>query len=203
MNARSLINKRDEIEVFVKSLSDVGILLITETWFKPGDAQFMNIQGFTLYNSDRVGPIGGGVAVYVKDTINIKVNSAVSTYMFDILCLTGQGTDCKRDIILVYNSNSANLPLTLRELECVMSRANRNPTLIFGDFNVNLFGRGGLQGDLLDLMSSYGFQWLNTQHPTRESSTVSTCIDHIFSNSLTGECNLYTVRCDISDHNVF
>ncbi|KAI8498128.1 hypothetical protein Bbelb_240720 [Branchiostoma belcheri] len=68
-NARSLCNKLDEFHCVLND-NLIEIALISETWFTPEQPQeMMEIDGFTLFSKPRRGKPGGGVAVYVKDSL--------------------------------------------------------------------------------------------------------------------------------------
>lgn len=69
-NTQSLGNKMDEVNiVFQQENVDVGV--ITESWFNPKkkDISQMNITGYTLFSKSRTDRTGGGVAIYVKNSI--------------------------------------------------------------------------------------------------------------------------------------
>jgi hypothetical protein len=73
LNARSLINKTDELELLVIT-NDIDIACITETWLKetvPDKA--VAVSGMTLVRNDRTYGTGGGVALYVNNKIPFKI----------------------------------------------------------------------------------------------------------------------------------
>lgn len=67
MNIRSLQNKLDDVQCFVMS-DDCDLLLLTETWIKQNESFLYNLRNYRAVHSCRDGR-GGGVSVYVKDTI--------------------------------------------------------------------------------------------------------------------------------------
>ena len=80
VNARSLYPKLDEIiSVVVKHDSDV--FCVSETWlgeqFKDND---LKIPDFNLYRKDRVDALGGGVCIYSKNHLTVKIRKDL---MFD------------------------------------------------------------------------------------------------------------------------
>ena len=192
----------EQVVNLVHQMSEVNVLLVSETWFNAGDAGFNKIEGFALYHSDRIGRRGGGVAVYIRNEIHVRVNFARSTFTFDIIHLSLQLHRVKQDVILVYNSNKTNLPLLLRELENILSSSNGQSALIFGDFNINLFDKDTDQDRYLDLLHTFNFGWVNTEYPTRESANLNSCIDHVFVNDFQFGYDVHIVLNDISDHNI-
>lgn len=62
-NADGLKYRREELEAFLFA-HDISVLLVSETFLKPGDS--FHIQGFRCYRKDRKAKKGGGVAVFVR-----------------------------------------------------------------------------------------------------------------------------------------
>lgn len=68
LNARSITNKLDEFRVLISNFSP-DCVAVTETWLSeslPND--LLTITNYTLFRSDRLGRIGGGVCIYVHDS---------------------------------------------------------------------------------------------------------------------------------------
>ena len=68
-NARSVINKTDELELYVVE-ENPDLICITESWANAniGDGE-INMNGYTVFRRDRKNRIGGGVLLYVKNNI--------------------------------------------------------------------------------------------------------------------------------------
>ena len=71
-NVRAIGNKIDEIQL-VAELNSVGGICITETWLSSTvpDSN-ITIPSFNLFRKDRTGTSGGGVCIYLKNTIPSK-----------------------------------------------------------------------------------------------------------------------------------
>ena len=69
LNARSIINKKDELNIMVDDIKP-HIIGITESWAKNDitDAE-LGLEGYAMFRKDRMGRRGGGVLLYIKDTI--------------------------------------------------------------------------------------------------------------------------------------
>ena len=69
LNARSIMNKKSELNIMVND-SDPHIIGITESWANKDitDAE-LGLEGYVMFRKDRMGRRGGGVLLYVKDTI--------------------------------------------------------------------------------------------------------------------------------------
>ena len=79
LNARSIINKKNELNM-VEDI-DPHIIGITESWANTDitDAE-LGLTGYVMFRSDRIGRRGGGVILYVKESIQayeIKLESEV------------------------------------------------------------------------------------------------------------------------------
>ena len=68
VNIRSCRNKEVEISVFLKE-NDIDILTLNETWLKNNFK--LDIPNYTITRKDRPSRQGGGVAILVRNDINI------------------------------------------------------------------------------------------------------------------------------------
>ena len=82
-NARSLRNKIDEVELTLNH-SKVDVAAITETWLTNDTQDVADISGYKLYNKNRTGQRGGGVAIYVRDTLTVE---SLSNHNCEFECL--------------------------------------------------------------------------------------------------------------------
>ena len=71
LNARSIINKKDELNIMVDDIKS-HIIGITESWANNDitDAE-LGLEGYAMFRKDRLGRRGGGVLLYIKDTIPV------------------------------------------------------------------------------------------------------------------------------------
>jgi len=76
----------------------------------------------------------------MRNDISVRV-VAKSTFTFNIVYLSLHLHRERLDVIIVYSSNKANLPLVFRELESVLRVTNGHSALKFGYFNTNLFDK--------------------------------------------------------------
>ena len=70
-NIRSLRKKLNELRVFLTQRPRIYIIALVETWLNSNisDAE-VSLPGFTLFRRDRLVKKGGGVAVFVSESIN-------------------------------------------------------------------------------------------------------------------------------------
>ena len=69
LNARSIVNKKNELNTMVEDI-DPHIIDITESWANMdiADAE-LGLTGYVMFIRDRIGRRGGGVVLYVKESI--------------------------------------------------------------------------------------------------------------------------------------
>jgi Endonuclease-reverse transcriptase len=85
VNARSLVNKRDELELIAEQ-EDYSIIGITETWLTDSiENAEIELEGYKMLRKDRVSPIktrGGGVLFYIKEYINVVQRDDICSTLF-------------------------------------------------------------------------------------------------------------------------
>ena len=69
LNASSIINKKNELNIMVDEIKP-HIIGITESWAHNdiADAE-LGLEGYVMFRKDRMGRRGGGVLLYIKETI--------------------------------------------------------------------------------------------------------------------------------------
>ena len=69
LNARSILNKKNELDIMVDEIQ-THIIGITESWANNDitDAE-LGLEGYVMFRKDRMGRRGGGVLLYIKETI--------------------------------------------------------------------------------------------------------------------------------------
>ena len=69
LNARSIINNKSELNIMVDDIKP-HIIGITESWANNDitDAE-LGLEGYVMFRKDRIGKRGGGVLLYIKETI--------------------------------------------------------------------------------------------------------------------------------------
>ena len=69
LNARSIINKKTELNIMVDDIKP-HIIGITESWANNDITNAdLGLEGYVMFRKDRIGRSGGGVLLYIKDTI--------------------------------------------------------------------------------------------------------------------------------------
>ena len=137
-NARSIIKKRDELVAYVMS-EKPDIVSITETWLNISEKHLIaevNIPGYNMFLNCRENKRGGGVILYIKDTISAteinKVNRSAHEAVYVKVKIN------KKDLIIatIYRppkTTIENDKLLYDEIETVVKTKT---SIICGDFNL-------------------------------------------------------------------
>ena len=71
LNARSIVNKRNELNIMVEDI-DLHIIGITESWATTDISHAeLGMTGYVMFRKDRIWRRGGGVILYIKESIQV------------------------------------------------------------------------------------------------------------------------------------
>jgi hypothetical protein len=71
INARSLINKLDNVVTYLNSLNHIfSIIAVTETWANTDNQNILKIPGYNRLEKKRTSGQGGGVALFIHHSLN-------------------------------------------------------------------------------------------------------------------------------------
>ena len=135
LNARSIINKKNELNIMVDDIKP-HIIGITESWAHKDitDAE-LGLEGYVMFRKDRIGKKGGGVLLYIKDTIpayevqlqdEADCNEAIWCNL-----VTGHTTVI---IGVVYRCPNITKPNN-EKIHNAISEVSKGDCIIMGDFN--------------------------------------------------------------------
>ena len=141
MNARSIVNKIDELQVL--ATVNVDVLAITETWLSPdiNSCEIVPNMNFTIHRRDRFdhnNKRGGGVLLAVRNTVPCVRRLDIETSAEIVVCELRPS--CKKKILMAvfYRPPSSDY-LYLKEFTKFLdqdSKAKFDQLLIVGDFNL-------------------------------------------------------------------
>ena len=220
-NACGLLNKLDELKLFLSTHGNVGLIFIVETHLNKDilDAE-LQIDGFSFVRKDRNFKIkdsnsegvsgGGGALIYYKQFINISVFDCCDNApdSLAILVPTTEGNVC---FSCIYRSPSLNVSQNNMLLGCmdeICHEHNDYETLLMGDFNLpnDSWETGtvkGLmnsnnqilitQGKYMEFFNRKGLSWHLTSETTRRR-----LVKDILQESLLDQV-LYTNQALVSD----
>ena len=135
LNARSIVNKRNELNIMVEDI-DPHIIGITESWATPdiSDAE-LGMAGYVMFRKDRLGRRGGGVILYIKESIQAyeitleKEAECEEAVWCNIV--TGKST---LTVGLVYRSPNISMEEN-EKIHNAIKEVSKRDCIIMGDFN--------------------------------------------------------------------
>jgi len=141
-NACSIIGKMDELR-YVAQNEDFSVIGITETWGNEtiNDAE-LHIGGYTMFRKDRRSKLqrrGGGVVLYVKDSLRPRQSSKLEASEFEeLVWCTIDLADSPLLVGVCYRSTSSsddNNDKLLELLQIAADESKSSQLLLMGDFN--------------------------------------------------------------------
>ena len=144
LNTRSIINKKNELDIMVDEIKP-HIIGITESWAN-NDTTYaeLGLEGYVMFRNDRMGRRGGGVLLYIKETIR--------AYEIQLQ----EEADCKEAIWckLVTGHTTVTIGVVYRcpnitkqnneKIHNAISEVSKGDCIIMGDFN-----QGNIKWDTL------------------------------------------------------
>ena len=135
LNARSIVNKRNELNNMVEDI-DPLIIGVTESWATPNISEAeLRMTGYVMFRKDRLGRRGGGVILYIKESIQayeIKLEKEAECEEA-VWCniVTGNST---LTIGLVYRSPNISIEEN-EKIHNAIKEVSKRACIIMGDFN--------------------------------------------------------------------
>ena len=190
-NVRGLLKNFDLLEALVHKLdSKLDIISVSETHIVDGDAsdneELYVLPGYTLVKRNRKSGKGGGVAIFIKNSVNFKRRIDLENSHLESIWLEIFIKNSKSILIGCFYrppEGSKYLPSNYNELlnDHLTDIAQQNKeTMLLGDFNVNYSVRNDNK-EFKSIMNTYGFKQLINK-ATRTADTSSTIIDLLFTN---------------------
>ena len=215
LNVNSLLLHIDEIRILVKELG-IQILAINETKLDNTiDDNLVDIDGYTIKRCDR-DRNGGGVAVYLKDTLLDKytVREDVPKSFLELLCVEVKPVRAAPFLVMAWYRPPNVTADTFDLLENCLQFLDREDKeiILLGDTSCDILAKYSKTGHastiddlpahslhLLEIYNLFGLHQL-IESPSRETLTTTTLIDHI---ATTNKSNIVTYgvhKTSLSDH---
>lgn len=178
LNVQSLKPKLDIIEI---EAQQYDILVFTETWLSPNTPdEDLRIANFSLpYRCDRTARVGGGVAIYVRDGINVDFRQDLHINRLEAVWVEIIIHSKKLLVGGIYrppDSNNEYWQLLEESVDRAFS-VQTYDTIVAGDFNINT--QTSSSNKMTRLIESYNAEQLITS-PTHFTEHSSSLIDLIF-----------------------
>lgn len=184
INIRSLYPSFNELKDVVGD-ENFMILGVTETWLSPEIGNdVLGIDGYGLVRNDREGR-GGGVAIYYKTNLNIKIHTLEQKQALEQLWITFKIKQETYGLGVVYRAPSQNVSEALNILESTISDIlpEVDNIIITGDLNINMFNLAANSTmQLMSFMDTFKLTQVINE-PTRITNYSSTLIDVMLINS--------------------
>ena len=212
-NVRSIPKHDMEMRILLKNLNlKFDVISICESWLNESNKDLYGLDGYHVpIQSCRQNKRGGGVAIYLKDSLefivrpDLEIKHEFTESVFVEIDKSLYNTNKNILIGCIYRVPNSDIETFNKELDIVISHVSKEDKLIYlmGDFNIDLLksNEHSKSSDFLDLLYSYNLVPLITK-PTRVTDHSATLIDNIFTNVFKDTIKhhqgiLYT---DMSDH---
>ena len=201
-NIRSFRRNYSELAVYLDLLkSKFHVLVLTETWFCSDG--LLDNEGYKAYHSVRSDRVGGGVSVFVLNSLKSYIIQplTVNSGLIETCCVRILND---RDSFLIFGiyrpPGFVEFDLFIDGLHELVNDFNVSGEIIYmlGDFNVNLMTADSNATLFVDMMRSLSFLPL-IDVPTRVTDSSESLIDNIWTNQLSS-VTTGVLTFDITDH---
>ncbi|XP_055628243.1 uncharacterized protein LOC129769796 [Toxorhynchites rutilus septentrionalis] len=181
--ARALC-KIEELRLIVK-ISNVDILCVSETWLNENiDNSIISIDGYNIVRHDRVGLLGGGVLIYIKNGITcnliMKSNNQFRVTNTEFITIEVLLENEKILLTALYNPPEIECNESLEHLLLTYGSLY-NFIYFLGDFNTNLLVNSPKSDRLRNVLSTHSVQCLGSE-PTFFHRNGASLLDLILTN---------------------
>ena len=158
-------------------------ILLCETFLRDANSHYYNLNGYNLVTRNRRNSNGGGVCIYIRDTIQFKLRDDIAIFNegeFELILI--ETTDNSVIIGEMYRVPNTSVQLSLERYEQIMSKlTGTKPVIIGTDQNFD-FLKIGTHVHIEELLNTYPSSYLlpTINKPTRITHTSATIIDNLF-----------------------
>ena len=204
-NVRSFHKHCDEFIGFLNCINlKFDVIILTETWLSDLNKDIANIDGYNVVHSIRTKKQGGGVSLFIRDSLNFEVNNnlIINNDIFECVGVTLNLLDVKISILGVYRPPGGNLNSFSNSFFNLINENNLtfNKTIISGDLNFCLLKHDHCQATNDLIIDFYSNSFYPTIHiPTRSNENSRSLIDHFWLNLLINSTS-GVLLTDITDH---
>ncbi|KAJ8019474.1 hypothetical protein HOLleu_41089 [Holothuria leucospilota] len=209
INSRSLQSNFNSLYSQMHGLDlSFDLIGITETWLKRDSCSgLFSIPGYNFVHTPRSIRIGGGVGIYVKNTLKFEILSELSIFeegVFESIFIQVKNSCTLGNYIVgvIYCPIGVDNDVSQHSFINILSKvSNANcKCYLMGDFDCNLLNLNSDSNvkDFLNLMISHSFYPLHSL-PTHITLSSTSLVDNIFTND-PRDFHSGILIMDISDH---
>ena len=206
LNINGLRSHLDEVQLLIRSLG-IHILALNETKLDPNyPKELTSLPGYQQERLDRTSS-GGGVSIYIWDSIKYKLRSDVPVDDLEIICIELEPPKSKPFLVLAWNRPPSDPVASFDKLEKVLSYLDKEgkEIILLGDTNCDLTTKQANQpidNDTKHVTSLYELFSFNQliKEPTRVTLDTSSIIDHIATNCARNIITSGAHDVSVSDH---
>ncbi|XP_076644973.1 uncharacterized protein LOC143354605 [Halictus rubicundus] len=132
-NARSIAQRKEELE---QMLQEIDIFICVETWLKP--EMRIAFKGFNTVRKDRIGRRGGGIAIFIKRSIDYCILPNIRSFnnLIETCSIKLVNTVPSINIMALYRPQGPSLGQN--KWDWIMQTvSDLQPCLLVGDFNAH------------------------------------------------------------------
>ena len=205
INLRSINKNFNNLTTFLNHCDhEFSIIALTESWHKTGNSNY-NLHNYNVVHLPRDNKTGGGICVFVHNSLMFKVRHdlSVSNENNESLFIEIINKNSKNLIVgTTYRPPSGKLKPFKNDFKSVLKKLNNKHIYLLGDYNINalLYNEDNKIKEFFNMMFAHGMISIINK-PTRVSRKSATAIDHIFTNNFFDRSVLTgIIKYDLSDH---
>ena len=206
-NCRSLASNFIKLKDSITALEfKFDVIALSESWLSDNDNDIFCIEGYNILSCSRLNKKGGGVVLYIRESLQYKYLPEKSKYIDNCAEILSVEITLEKDkkatICCIYRAPNTNLDMLRDLMYNTIFRNKRNKTIyVCGDFNVDLlqYDKHRDTNHFIDRLYSLGLHPLITR-PTRITSHSNTLIDNIYTTDVTSCIQSGLIIYDMTDH---
>ena len=210
LNIQSLPSKFQNLKIMLATLNEENIqfdlILVCETFLNCSNHTLYNLEGYTFINNFRKTAKGGGVGIYISNTLNYKQREDMSIFeekSFESIFI--EVVFPEKNIVIgeIYRNPASNKRLSINKYEAIFEKLSKeNKDIIIGtDQNINLLDPDNIYAkNLLNIAFASGMI-PTISKPTRITESTASLIDNVYLNESSARSFISGILSyDISDH---
>ena len=195
---------------------EFSIFAISESWLKTYNDSLYNIKGYSHECINREDRPGGGVTLYIKNSIHYKLRSDLELRVKDVNILfieiPKNELSSHANVLVGVCYRPPHVPASdfIEELDILLEKINKEKNIVYfcGDFNFDTLSLASAinnkSNEFHNTFLSYFYNPLIINHPTRinKKTESGTLISNIYTNLAESSrtCQSAILHTDFSDH---